>query len=87
MVTIEAHVETVAEFANKLQYVGRYREIRRDDFKNVDGKRVQAYSSECRQNHLSSEEVAPRAGFEPATCRLTVECSTAELPGNALGAV
>lgn len=26
--------------------------------------------------------MAPRAGFEPATCRLTVECSTAELPGN-----
>ena len=26
--------------------------------------------------------LAPRAGFEPATCRLTVECSTAELPGN-----
>lgn len=28
-------------------------------------------------------KMAPRAGFEPATCRLTVECSTAELPGNA----
>lgn len=26
--------------------------------------------------------LAPRAGFEPATYRLTVECSTAELPGN-----
>lgn len=26
-------------------------------------------------------KMAPRAGFEPATCRLTVECSTAELPG------
>ena len=26
-------------------------------------------------------KLAPRAGFEPATCRLTVECSTAELPG------
>lgn len=26
--------------------------------------------------------MAPRAGFEPATIRLTVECSTAELPGN-----
>lgn len=33
--------------------------------------------------HVSSaEKLAPRAGFEPATCRLTVECSTAELPGN-----
>jgi hypothetical protein len=27
--------------------------------------------------------LAPRAGFEPATIRLTVECSTAELPRNA----
>ena len=27
-------------------------------------------------------EVAPRAGFEPATNRLTAGCSTAELPGN-----
>jgi hypothetical protein len=29
-----------------------------------------------------SEEVAPRAGFEPATNRLTAGCSTTELPGN-----
>ena len=28
-----------------------------------------------------SEEVAPRAGFEPATNRLTAGCSTTELPG------
>ena len=27
--------------------------------------------------------LAPRAGFEPATNRLTAGCSTAELPGNA----
>ena len=27
-------------------------------------------------------QMAPRAGFEPATIRLTVECSTTELPGN-----
>ncbi len=26
--------------------------------------------------------LAPRAGFEPATIRLTVGCSTAELPRN-----
>src|SRR6202048_4231742 len=26
--------------------------------------------------------LAPRAGFEPATIRLTVECSTTELPRN-----
>ena len=28
------------------------------------------------------KRLAPRAGFEPATIRLTVECSTTELPGN-----
>ena len=28
--------------------------------------------------------LAPRAGFEPATNRLTAGCSTAELPGNSL---
>ncbi len=28
------------------------------------------------------KEMAPRAGFEPATNRLTAGCSTAELPGN-----
>jgi hypothetical protein len=28
------------------------------------------------------ERVAPRAGFEPATKRLTAACSTTELPGN-----
>jgi hypothetical protein len=33
-----------------------------------------------------SETVAPRAGFEPATDRLTADCSTAELPGNAVSA-
>ncbi len=31
--------------------------------------------------HAQHQICAPRAGFEPATCRLTVECSTAELPG------
>ena len=31
--------------------------------------------------------LAPRAGFEPATNRLTAGCSTAELPGNALATV
>src|SRR5689334_19527746 len=29
-----------------------------------------------------ARQLAPRAGFEPATIRLTVECSTAELPRN-----
>src|SRR3981081_506462 len=32
--------------------------------------------------HAPRRLLAPRAGFEPATIRLTVECSTAELPRN-----
>src|ERR1700712_984380 len=35
-----------------------------------------------RRRLVLSGELAPRAGFEPATIRLTVECSTAELPRN-----
>ena len=31
------------------------------------------------------KRLAPRAGFEPATNRLTAGCSTAELPGNTIG--
>src|SRR5262245_49485650 len=34
------------------------------------------------QNQRSKNGVAPRAGFEPATNRLTAGCSTTELPGN-----
>ena len=30
--------------------------------------------------------LAPRAGFEPATNRLTAGCSTTELPGNSAAA-
>ena len=30
-------------------------------------------------------ELAPRVGIEPTTRRLTVVCSTAELPGNRAG--
>jgi hypothetical protein len=33
------------------------------------------------RNQWSNLVVAPRAGFEPATNRLTAGCSTAELPG------
>ncbi len=32
---------------------------------------------------LNARELAPRARFELATLRLTAECSTVELPGNA----
>ncbi len=32
--------------------------------------------------YVIKKEMAPRAGFEPATNRLTAGCSTAELPGN-----
>src|SRR5450755_2614259 len=44
-------------------------------------------ASDSRRPHGSSYLIllwilAPRAGFEPATIRLTVECSTAELPRN-----
>ena len=39
---------------------------------------------QAQQNGLI-RELAPRAGFEPATDRLTADCSTTELPGNATG--
>src|SRR5262245_51748567 len=42
-----------------------------------------AMVSEGEEVHLSRcFYLAPRAGFEPATNRLTAGCSTAELPGN-----
>ena len=34
---------------------------------------------------VQMRRLAPRAGFEPTTIRLTVECSTAELPRNGDG--
>src|ERR1700748_3787285 len=34
------------------------------------------------KGHQAIEMLAPRAGFEPATNRLTAGCSTTELPGN-----
>lgn len=33
-----------------------------------------------RKGRIDIQEVAPRAGFEPATKRLTAACSTTELP-------
>lgn len=41
--------------------------------------RFEAYLAET---STYTSEVAPRAGFEPATNRLTAGCSTTELPGN-----
>jgi hypothetical protein len=38
--------------------------------------------SNRQKNQLNQFIMAPRAGFEPATNRLTAGCSTAELPGN-----
>src|ERR1700737_1292073 len=35
-----------------------------------------------KRNQRSKTALAPRAGFEPATQRLTAACSTTELPGN-----
>jgi hypothetical protein len=36
------------------------------------------------EGQATNEELAPRDGFEPPAKRLTVACSTAELPGNKL---
>ena len=33
---------------------------------------------------IYGNKMAPRVGFEPTTLRLTAECSTAELSGNAV---
>lgn len=50
--------------------------------------RIRAPARECvhlnnqQVRNVMGKEVAPRAGFEPATNRLTVDCSTAELSGN-----
>jgi hypothetical protein len=45
-----------------------------------------AFASGCfctgRNSIKTLKDLAPRAGFEPATNRLTAGCSTAELPGN-----
>ncbi|VXA91112.1 hypothetical protein BREVUG8_10238 [Brevundimonas sp. G8] len=41
-------------------------------------------SKACKNGGLYSR-VAPRVGFEPTTSRLTVGCSTTELPRNMLG--
>ena len=35
-----------------------------------------------REHQATNEKLAPRDGFEPPAKRLTVACSTAELPGN-----
>ena len=37
--------------------------------------------SEPKKTSAEAEELAPRDGFEPPAKRLTVACSTAELPG------
>jgi hypothetical protein len=39
------------------------------------------------KNQSSNLALAPRAGFEPATNRLTAGCSTAELPGTTLASL
>ena len=48
------------------------------DLKWREGRRFEARAAAPAQQRA----LAPRAGFEPATIRLTVECSTAELPRN-----
>src|SRR5437879_12192178 len=44
--------------------------------RRIGGSRIGGYWG------IRTGRLAPRAGFEPATIRLTVECSTAELPRN-----
>ncbi|SRR5579871_526387 len=41
---------------------------------------LRSYGIVCER--LRKTRLAPRAGFEPATNRLTAGCSTTELPGN-----
>src|SRR6516162_663979 len=52
---------------------------------NPNGTRLSPMSSVRSVTYVSGPDKkprAPRAGFEPATIRLTVGCSTAELPRN-----
>src|SRR5258705_497374 len=48
----------------------------------ADTAQTQRFWQTRRVSSKSLIWLAPRAGFEPATIRLTVECSTAELPRN-----
>src|SRR5262245_18919340 len=43
---------------------------------------LRSRGSRRRSGAMCLESLAPRAGFEPATNRLTAGCSTAELPRN-----
>src|ERR1700692_3940641 len=50
-----------------------------------EGPAYQGYGGRSGRSRTTKDNrecrvMAPRAGFEPATIRLTVECSTAELP-------
>jgi hypothetical protein len=52
----------------------------------LDCERVAAGSEPAKKGRSPERDaafvnLAPRAGFEPATDRLTVDCSTTELPG------
>lgn len=56
----------------------------------LQGERAKAVAqTDRRRDHMATNRtyqieigMAPRAGFEPATNRLTAGCSTTELPGN-----
>ena len=48
----------------------------------ADTLQTRGFSALTRKSRKWLIMLAPRAGFEPATIRLTVECSTAELPRN-----
>jgi hypothetical protein len=57
---------------------GQIREVIGGDHVKVGGRGQVGASAVASRGR----SVAPRAGFEPATNRLTAGCSTTELPGN-----
>jgi hypothetical protein len=48
----------------------------------TNSQRAIGAAARRRSTRQENKLLAPRAGFEPATNRLTAGCSTAELPGN-----
>ena len=51
----------------------------------LDLKHIQLMVGAGNGGNLNQQDkMAPRAGFEPATDRLTADCSTTELPRNSL---
>src|SRR5271170_5407683 len=74
----ESSIKLRAMNCNRLAAPGIRRHGARRDFRL--GPRLKGPASSAKR----STNLAPRAGFEPATNRLTAGCSTAELPGKSL---